>query len=118
MFFGLLKGSRSHADFKKGKSYPLTDNLPCTVSIPAVPEHRHILSKIIWSYNGAPTNGRLIVSDGGIVVLDIDITVGGPGILTLNPEVMFVNSIMVVTLYAAGSGIYGKLNFSYTTERV
>lgn len=72
--------------------------------------NRITLGTIIWSYSDAPTNGRLTVFGGGWNV-DVDITAGGPGFLPFQPgEYAVDNNDVVVTLYAGGAGIRGKLN--------
>ncbi len=72
---------------------------------------RNQLFGVCWSYNATPTNGRLTIMGGGFN-FDIDITSDGPGFIPF-PVPMHSTGAMnniVVTLYAAGAGVVGKLN--------
>ena len=72
---------------------------------------RITLGTLIWSYSDDPTGGRLTVVGGGWNI-DVDITTGGPGFLPLTPpgEYAIDDSDVVITLYAGGAGVIGKLN--------
>lgn len=105
-----LKGIR------KDRHYPAAAT-DATKTIAAIENIRHVLNKIIWSYSDAPTGGRLTVIDGATTVLDIDITNGGPGALTLM-EPMAINSAMVITLASGGGAVVGKLQFTYFSTQI
>ncbi len=71
----------------------------------------HLLGKIVWSYSGTPTGGRLTVKDGSSVVLDVDVTAAGPGFIPFDKALKgTANTAMEVRLYAGGSGVVGKIN--------
>jgi hypothetical protein len=71
---------------------------------------RITLGNIVWSYNATPTGGRLTVTGGGWNV-DVDIIVGGPGFIPFDfGEYAVDNNDVVITLYAGGAGVVGKLN--------
>lgn len=97
-------------------------NLNAVVTVPAPSLNgnevrRHVLRTVIWSYTAAPVGGRLTVeSPAGTVLVDFDITAAGPG--PMSPELLGgPNAALIVTLYAAGAGITGKLNvLTYLTE--
>jgi len=83
-------------------------NTAAVVTYAAVADATHVIGTVAWSYSGAPTNGSIQITDGGAVVLDLDIIAGGPG--SLNIKMRFgVNSAVVVTLAAGGIGVSGKL---------
>jgi hypothetical protein len=71
---------------------------------------RKEMCMVCWSYNAVPTGGRLTIMGGGFN-FDVDITSGGPGFIPFNPPVHATdNANIVVTLYAGGVGVIGKLN--------
>lgn len=71
---------------------------------------RITLGTIVWSYSGVPATGRLTVAGGGWNV-DIDIRVTGHGQVSLIPgEYAVDDNDVVITLYAGGAAIIGKLN--------
>lgn len=82
------------------------------VAITLVPRTggRTAVAYITWSYDAAPTGGRLTITMAGTVVFDIDITAAGPGALRPVPLGGGIDETVVVTLYAGGVGIKGKLN--------
>lgn len=102
-------------DADAGNVHVPAANTAAVLTFAAVVGQRHVFIFIVWSYSGAPTGGRLTITDGGTTVLDIDITAGGPG--DLAPQLRGeINSAMVVTLAAGGAGITGKLNVYKYTE--
>lgn len=67
---------------------------------------------VTWSYDDEPTGGRLTITIGSLVVVDIDIISGGPGILRFDPP-LYVGTkgeALVAVLAAGGSGVAGKLS--------
>jgi hypothetical protein len=73
----------------------------------------NVISGVAWSYSGVPTGGRLKIEDvSGTIVFDIDIVSGGPGFIPFTPpkKNAAANTAMIITLYAGGAGIQGKLN--------
>ena len=71
---------------------------------------RYELFGVCWSYNAVPTNGRLTIMGGGFN-FDIDITADGPGFIPFPAPLHATdNTAIVVTLYAGGATVVGKLN--------
>jgi hypothetical protein len=73
----------------------------------------NVLSGVAWSYSAAPTGGRLKLEDvSGTIVFDIDITSAGPGFIPFVPpkKNAAANTAFIITLYAGGAGIQGKVN--------
>lgn len=91
-------------------------NTNAVVTLTAVANNHRAIRTVIWSYSGAPTGGRLNITDGGSLVLDFDITAGGPGMLPLNMA-FAENTEVVVTLVAGGGGISGKLTVEHFKMR-
>lgn len=91
--------------------YPAS-NTAAIVTLDAPGQYRyHVVGSIYWSYDDDPTGGRLFVTAGGNIVLDIDITNGGPGYLFWQPPGEALENLPVeVTLAAGGAGITGKLS--------
>ena len=108
-------GNIALTDLESDRHYPAS-NTAATKTIAAVATARHVLTKLVWSYSGAPTGGRLTVVDGATTVFDIDISAAGPGSIGLMAP-MSLNSAMAVTLAAGGVGITGKLQFYYLTKQ-
>jgi hypothetical protein len=66
---------------------------------------------IVWSYDGAPTGGKITIKEGLVTLFEVDVTQGGPGQLLLNPIVgMTGDSVVTITLAAGGAGVTGKIN--------
>jgi hypothetical protein len=80
------------------------------MTLVGVASHRHYVAEVLWSYNAAPTGGRLTISglQGG-EVLDIDITASGPGPLLLPPLAGAAGTSVVITLAGGGGAVVGKL---------
>jgi hypothetical protein len=77
----------------------------------------NVVAQLNWSYNGTPTGGRVTVSDNGVTVFDHDITAAGTGYYIFEvPKKGATNSALVITLYAGGSGVQGKLSANVWTE--
>lgn len=72
----------------------------------------HVITGVAWSYNAAPTGGRITIEDGaGVIVFRQDITAAGPGsILFPMPKRGAANTAMIVTLTAAGAAVTGKVS--------
>lgn len=87
------------------------DNAAATITYAAAAGQRHALSGIIWSYDGSPTGGRLTVTEGVTMLLDVDITESGPGFLPFERgKSGGTGAVLTITLYAGGAGVIGKLN--------
>lgn len=89
----------------------------------------HVLHWILWSYDSAPTGGKLTVTINGAVVLEIDIAgvAGSPlfGFISFPAHADEngmgqggiygdVNQALVVTLAAAGAACKGKVAVKVT----
>lgn len=91
-------------------------NADVTATLPASANDYWVVRRVVWSYSDTPTGGRLTVTIGSTVVLDIDITNGGPGNLTVDPlmaNALTKNEAVDVKLFAAGGSVVGKVAFSY-----
>jgi hypothetical protein len=87
-------------------------NANVVVTLAATAGIYHILPAILFSYSDTPTGGRLTVEDGAAnIVMDLDITAKGAGRVPFVPALRStVNTALIITLYAGGVGIVGKLN--------
>jgi|GEM_PF-4037412 len=93
-------------------------NLAAAITGPAsaseVGGRAYVVAGIAWSYSGPPTGGRLTITDNAVIVFDLDVTAGGPGVVVFDPPIRTAdNKAMVITLTAGGVGITGKLNANY-----
>lgn len=92
-------------------------NADAVITIPADADEFWMLDSVGWSYDGDPTGGRLTVAIGGTLLLDTDVTSGGPGLLEFRKPYYKTaetkNEAMVITLYAGGSGVTGKVYCRY-----
>ena len=74
-----------------------------------------MIDTLEWSYDAAPTGGRLTAVYGSTTLLDVNITTGGPGQmqwpsgLTNNTK----NEALVVTLASGAGTVVGKLSVHY-----
>ena len=90
-------------------SFPAV-NVAAVVTKTAVAGQRHAIYGILFSYNAAPTGGRLTVTDGGVTVIDLQVNAAGAVLIPFNYQMAFgVNSEVVVTLAAGGAAVTGKL---------
>lgn len=86
-------------------------NTAAVVTYPAVVNGYNIISGVAWSYSDDPTGGRLTISDGTNVILDIDITSSGPGFINFPiGKRSSRGAAMVIRLYAGGAGVSGKIS--------
>lgn len=82
------------------------------VTIAAKADEFWVIDWITWSYDDDPVGGRLTVEIGGVLVWDIDITVGGPGHIEFTGALYgSKNQAVVVTL--ANGGAAQKVNLRY-----
>lgn len=65
-----------------------------------------------WSYDAAPTGGKLTIKSGTTTISEVDITAAGPGFLPLDGFVSTRGELLSATLAAGGSGISGKVALS------
>lgn len=91
-------------------------NALASVTFSAVAGAQHHAYVVHWSYDGAPTGGKITVKDDGTAVFELDITAGGPGRAPLPPVIGTANKDMVVELAAGGAGVTGKLVAAVFTE--
>jgi hypothetical protein len=73
---------------------------------------QHCIGGVAWSYSAAPTGGGLKIEDGsGNIVFQIDITAAGPGFIPFTPPRKgAANTALIVTLFAPGGAVVGKLS--------
>lgn len=94
------------------KKHDAAANADATATLAADSAQFWVVDEITWSYSAAPTGGRLTVTLGSTVIVDIDITAGGPGVIAYEkPRYTGTkNEILSITLAAGGSGITGKVS--------
>jgi hypothetical protein len=95
-----------------GDVHAPASNTAAVVTYAATSAGRHALTAIAWSYSAAPTGGNLKIEDGsGTVIFSMDITAAGANSIDFPlPKCGRLNTAMIVTLAAGGSGITGKVN--------
>lgn len=102
-------GQLLSSDHPQNLSHFPAANTAAVVTLISLDRNRRIIHSVQWSYSDNPTGGRLTITDDGVTIFDVDITVGGPGGFTIT-KVGGRGKTMVVTLAAGGAGIVGKLN--------
>lgn len=86
-------------------------NAAISVTLVGVPDRRHKIQQVTWSYSDDPTSGAL--SSAGLQGDEwkVYITRGGPGPVALPPAAYgTVGGNVTFTLAAGGSGVNGTLN--------
>lgn len=74
----------------------------------------HVITDIVWSYDGAPTDGFLQILDGATVVFNMDITAAGPDQVRFDPpRCGSPNTSMTVLLSAGGLNVDGRLDVGH-----
>jgi len=70
------------------------------------------LQWIAYSYDAAPTGGKLTVKQGATTIFELDVTAAGAKFLDFarNQLAMTASATVTVTLAAGGAGVTGKLN--------
>lgn len=66
----------------------------------------------IYSYSGAPTNGKVTIKDGSTTIAEFDVTAAGPGSVLLEDFITSVGAALSATIAAGGVGIVGKVSLS------
>lgn len=69
----------------------------------------NVIDGVAWSYSAAPTGGKLQLKEGSTVLLEVDITAAGPGVLALPGFHGAASTAFTASLAAAGGGVYGKV---------
>jgi hypothetical protein len=97
-----------------GDVHAPASNTAAVVTYAAVPNERHCIGGVAWSYTGGtPTGGNLRIEDvSGTTVFSIDITAAGAGFFPFTPPMRSAaaNTAMIITLAAGGSGVTGKVS--------
>lgn len=95
-------------------------NTAAVVTYAAIENLRHVVTGIVWAYiGGAPTGGRLTITNGAAIIFDIDIFAQGvDSIVFPRPKSGSINGDLVITLAAGGKKVLGKLSIlnHYTEE--
>lgn len=112
-FFGT--SARAYLTLFTGAAVTSGSNAACSITITGVAAMRHYVVGVLWSYNGAPTGGRLTSTGLEGAEVDFDITTSGPGPLLTPPVVGERGSDVSFTLAAGGAGVVGKINVWYAT---
>ena len=86
-------------------------------TIAADADHFWVVERIDYSYSSTPTAGGLTVEIGGTLLLDIDITAAGPGVLDFSQSPLYASDYakseaLVVTLKDGGASTQ-KLTVRY-----
>lgn len=92
------------------------DNVAAVVTYAALAGNQHHVFYVAWSYNAAPTGGKLTIDDDTTAVFELDITAAGPKQIALPPIIGTVGKKVVITLAAAGAAVAGKVNVGAFTE--
>lgn len=75
------------------------------------PGKRHHIQQLTWSYNGAPTGGRIYTVGLQGTELDFDVTAAGPGGIALPPGSYGRYGSSVDVIVAGGGGsVVAKIN--------
>lgn len=93
-------------------------NTALTITLAAVPGGRHVLHFLAFGYNGAASNGLIIVEDGAagpILYQNSIVSVNDSGVpcFIIGSE----NTAMVVTLGAGGASIVGRISLTSSVYR-
>src|SRR5690606_976301 len=97
--------------FSSGNVVVSDDDAAAVKTRSAVAGQRHVLTGVLVGYDGEPDGGLLTITDGGVTVLSVPILVGGPAPIQFPSLLMGgINSTVVITLAAGGSGVKGYLN--------
>jgi hypothetical protein len=105
--------SRNVESGQKHSTATAAGNTDVVLTVPAAEGEIHILDALWFSYSATPTAGRLTISIGGVTVLDQHVTGAGLGPLPLYRMNSGENQAVVITLYAGGSSVIGKLSLQY-----
>lgn len=83
----------------------------------AVAGQRHRLTMLAVSYSAAPAGGRIQITDGGTLRLDLDITAAGTTTVPIPAGGIrgAVNADLVLTLSAGGAAVIGKISSAKVT---
>lgn len=113
-----LQVARNFESGQKHATATAGANTNAVLTIAAEADEIHVLDMLWFSYTdgtaGASPVGRITISIGGTVVFDHDITSSGPGPLRLHGmNGGKANEEVVVTLYAGGADVVGKLSVQY-----
>lgn len=85
-------------------SDPNAAGTAASVVYSAVPNRRHVISSIHWSYSVTPTTGNIKVLDGSSVVFDTDITSAGAGFHPFDPPKQGSPGQSMTVILASGAG--------------
>jgi hypothetical protein len=84
-------------------------NTIAQVVFAGVANQRHVVYKVLWSYDDFPTGGQITVSTGGEVLHQFDVFSAGPGWIPIK-VVGKLNQNLVVRLAAGGAAVTGKIS--------
>lgn len=91
-----------------------SSNTAAVVTYAADTTGQHCISGVAFSYvGGTPTGGNLKIEDGaGVVVFSMDIKAEGHDVVNFVPpkKNAAVNTALIITLAAGGSGVTGKVS--------
>jgi len=87
------------------------DNGRGTYTIPAGQHQRAVvISGFEWSYDAAPTDGRIRIVCNGQEVVNFDVTSSGAGFQDYDPPIRFEGGQAVsLIIDPAGAGVIGKI---------
>ena len=102
----------------KALDEPVAANTAAVVTIAAPGAKRRIvIDQVQWSYDAAPTGGKLTIAENGVTCHSLYIMNGGPAVIG-KPVEFATNVPVVVTLAAAGAGVKGSVSVDYYIRRV
>lgn len=115
------QGSLSHKQQSTSQyGFDTGENADAVVTIAADPEEFWVIDRIDVSYGEAGTlaGGRITVEIGGVTYLDVDIVDLGWRDFDYSNSPIYnpaytKNEALVVTLYAGGVNVVGKVNVRY-----
>ena len=96
-------------------------NTAVAITLPADPEQCHVVCRVDWSYDGAPTGGKVTITAGSTTLRELHIVEGGPGLMDWykdlnNPGIHNDDTkgeAVTVTLTAGGASVVGTLGLSW-----
>ncbi len=84
------------------------DGQAAIVTIAAQAGLRNTATYLLWSYDAAPTNGQITITDGEVTIT-LYVTSAGPGFIPLEGVAFAENTAVTATLSSGGAAVQGSL---------